>query len=250
MSYYKIQQWFGFFKYKIDHIDICHKGLNIIFSRTPREKLNCPRCGSTSIRLYGAVPRVIRDLSIFNRIVYLLFYQNRIECKKCGVQRERISFVDKHARHTRRFENYIHQLCHVMTISDVSRLFNISWDEVKYIDQKYLSKKYRKPPWKKLHRIGVDEIALKKGHTYLTVVVNLDTGQVVYVGKDRKKETLETFFYKIGPTRCRRIKAIVMDMWSPYISVAKAHLPKAKIVLDRFHIIAGYHRVLDEIRTH
>ena len=135
-----------------------------------------------------------------------------------------------------------------MTISDVSRLFKISWDEVKYIDQKYLTKKYRKPPWKKLRKIGVDEIALKKGHKYLTVVVNLDTGQIVYVGKDRKKESLENFFYQIGTTRCSRIKAIVMDMWSPYISVAKDHLPNAKIVLDKFHIIAGYHRVIDEIR--
>jgi len=135
-----------------------------------------------------------------------------------------------------------------MTISDVSRIFKLSWDEVKNIDMKYLAKRYKRPPLKNLRIIGVDEIALKKGHKYLTIVVNLEKGEVVYVGKGRSQDTLETFFYRLGPTRCRRIKAIAMDMWSPYISAAKNLLPKAKIVFDKFHIISAFGRVVDIIR--
>ena len=248
MSYYKIQQWFGFFKYKIDDIRISYKGLNIIIQRTPKEKLVCPVCKSSKIRFYGAVPRVLRDLSISNRITHILFHQNRIYCSQCGVHRERISFADRHARHTRRFERFIFSLCHYMTISDVSRIFKLSWDEVKNIDMKYLGRRYKRPPFKNLRIIGVDEIALKKGHTYLTIVVNLEKGEVIYVGKGRKQETLETFFYSLGPTRCRRIKAIAMDIWSPYISAAQNLLPKAKIVFDKFHILSSFGRVIDTIR--
>jgi transposase len=137
-----------------------------------------------------------------------------------------------------------------MTIIDVSRALDLSWDEVRYIDQKYLFRKYMKPPWKKLRVIGVDEVALQKGHKYLTIVVNLKTGQIVYAGKDRTKETLITFFRGIGPTRCRRIKGIVMDMWSSYIAAATEYLPKAKLVFDRFHIISAYNKVLDIIRNY
>jgi len=195
---------------------------------------------------------MLRDLSISNRNVHIGFHQNRVYCPRCGVHTERLSFVDPYSHHTRRFEEFIHQLCRFLTITDVTRLFHVTWDEVKRIDQKYLHKRYRnrKKLWKKLSIIGVDEIAVKKGHNYLTVIVNLKTGQVIHIGEDRKKETLEYFFYLIGPRRCRKIKAIVMDMWEPYISAAKELLPKSKIVFDKFHIISSYNKVIDTIRRY
>jgi len=195
---------------------------------------------------------VLRDLSISNRNVYIGVHQNRVYCPRCGVHTERLSFVDSYAHHTRRFEGFIHQLCRFLTITDVTRLFHVTWDEVKRIDQKYLHKRYRdrKKLWRNLRIIGVDEIAIKKGHNYLTVIVNLKTGQVIHIGKDRKKETLEQFFYLLGPTRCRKIDAIVMDMWEPYISAAKKLLPKAQIVFDKFHIISSYNKAIDIIRRH
>ena len=190
MSYYKLQHCFGFFKNKIADIIIMFGGLAIELERTPKEKLVCPRCKSSKIWLWGQEPRVLRDLSISNRSVYVTVIQNRVYCPECGVHNERLSFVDPYAHHTRRFEQFVHQLCRLITLTDVSDLVGLSWDEVKHIDQKYLNKKYKNKNslWKKLRIIGVDEIALKKGHNYLTVVTNLETGQVVYIGKDRKKK--------------------------------------------------------------
>lgn len=252
MSYYKIQQWFGFFNNKIKDIKISYGGLVIELERTPKEKLTCPVCKSSDISLYGSIPRILRDLRISKRRVYLLIHQNRIYCSKCGVHNERLSFVDSYAHHTRRFEKYIHQLCRFLTITDITEIFQLKWDEVKLIDQKYLHKKYkkRKKLWRNLRKIGVDEIAIKKGHKYLTVIVNLDTGQVIHIGKDRKQETLEYFFYLIGPKRCSKIDAIVMDMWKPYISAAKKLLPRAQIVFDKFHIVSSYNKSIEIIRRH
>lgn len=252
MSYNKIQQWFGFFNNKIKNIKISYGGLTIELERTLKKKLKCPVCKSTDISLYGSTPRILRDLTISKRRVYVLLRQSRIYCSNCGVHNERLSFVDPYAHHTRRFERYIHQLCRFLTITEVAELFQLKWDEVKLIDQKYLHKKYKKRNklWRKLRKIGVDEIALKKGHKYLTVIVNLETGQVIHIGKDRKKETLEEFFYLIGPKRCSKINAIVMDMWEPYISAAKKMLPKAQIVFDKFHIISSYNKIINIIRRH
>jgi len=135
-----------------------------------------------------------------------------------------------------------------MTIVDVAQTLKLSWYEVKNIDKKYLTKKYRTPSWKNLRMIGVDEIALSKGHKYLTVVVNLQNGQVIYVGKDRKQISLERFFARLGPHRCRRIKAIALDLWRPYTAAVREFLPKTKIVYDKFHLLAEFSRIIDKIR--
>jgi len=248
MSPNKIQRIFGFYKHKISNITFSSGTIIIEFHRTPKEKLNCPVCKRSNIHLYGKTMRIIRDLPISNRVVFLKIPQNKIYCSRCGIHSEKLSFVDRYARHTRRFEKFVYQLCHFITIADVSKILKLSWDEVKYIDRKYLYNKYRNRPYKKLRILGVDEIALAKGHKYLTIVVNLMNGQVIYVSKGRTQNSLENFFIRLGPHRCRRIKAIAMDIWKPYIAAVRTYLPNAKIVFDKFHILASLSRVIDKIR--
>jgi len=248
MSPSKIQRLFGFYNHKIRDIILSNGSLTIELYRTSRGDLRCPKCKSSDIRLYGENIRTVRDLPVANRIVFLKIHQNKIYCSRCGVLTERFSFLDHYARHTRRFEQLVHTLCHYMTIKDVANTLKLSWHEVKNIDKKYLRKKYLNPSWKNLRILGVDEIALSKGHTYLTVVVNLQNGQVIYVGKDRKQKSLERFFEHLGQHRCRRIKAIAMDLWQPYTAAVRKYLPKAKIVYDKFHLLAEFSRVIDKIR--
>ena len=248
MSPSKIQRIFGFYNHKIKDILLSNESLTIEFHRTSKAALRCPKCKSSNIRLHGKKTRIVRDLPVSNRIVFLKIHQNKIYCSDCGVHTERISFLDHYARHTRRFEQLIHKLCHYMTIKDVANTLKLNWHEVKNIDKKYLAKKYLHPSWKNLRILGVDEIALSKGHKYLTIVVNLENGQVIYVGKDRKQTSLERFFERLGPHRCRRIKAIAMDLWRPYTAAVRKYLPKTKIVYDKFHLLAEFSRVIDKIR--
>jgi transposase len=248
MSPSKIQRLFGFYNHKITDIAFSGASVTIEFARTPRAQLCCPSCKNPQIRLYGTTTRVVRDLSVSNRVVYLKIPQNKIYCSRCGVRTERISFLDTYARHTRRFERFVHTLCRHMTVSDVARVLALSWHEVKHIDKKYLEKQYRIPPWRRLRFLGVDEVAVRTGHRYLTVVVNLCTGQVVYVGKDRKQATLDRFLARIGPHRRHRIKAVAMDLWRPYAAAVGSFLPNAKIVYDKFHLLAAFSRVIDRIR--
>lgn len=248
MSPSKIHRMLGIYNNKIRDIKIENDGIYVYLQRTSKNKLRCPKCKSEAIKLSGVRKRKIRDLYVMKRSVFIIVEQNKIKCERCGVLYERFSFVDLYARHTRRFEKFIHMLCREMTVSKVADIYGLSWDEVKYIDKKYLKKKYDKPKWKKLKNLGVDEIAVKKGHKYLTIVLNLETGEVIYVGKNRKQESLGDFFIKLGPIRCKRIQAIAMDNWTPYIAAAEKHLSKERIVFDKFHLICAYGKTLNEVR--
>lgn len=96
-------------------------------------------------------------------------------------------------------------------------------------------------------RIGVDEVAYQKGHNYLTIVRDIDLGKVIWVGFNRTKETLDTFFKEFGPLKSRAIQVAVIDMWNPYIASVREHTD-ADIVFDKFHISKKVNEALDSVR--
>ena len=237
-GYYRVYFLTSFFKPKKLFIEL----------KTLSEHVRCPRCARSDINFYGIKKRIYRDLSVTNREFYVVYHRQRIKCQHCGVLSEQLSFCDDYSRYTRRFERYVAELCRVLTISDVAKHLNLSWDVVKEIDKKYLAKKYRNPNFKNLRFLATDEISIGKFHKYLTIVLNLETGQILYVGKERKQKTLDDFFKAMGTVRCRRIKAMAMDCWDPYIASATKYIGRNKIVFDKFHIIKNYGEVIDNIR--
>jgi transposase len=90
---------------------------------------------------------------------------------------------------------------------------------------------------------------LRKGHQYLTIVLDYETGRVVHVGKERKARTLIRFFKQLKTRNRKAIEAVIMDMWDPFIKAVKKKLPNAKIVFDLFHVVAAFNRVIDKIRN-
>jgi len=100
-----------------------------------------------------------------------------------------------------------------------------------------------------LRILAVDEIAIRKGHNYLTVVVDFLTGRVVFVGKDRKAKTLKRFFNQLSICQRKKIQAVAMDMWDPFIKAVRDKLPNAKIVFDLFHVVSSFGHVIDKVRN-
>lgn len=244
----KLLRIFGFYKVKLLTSFFKPKKLFIELETVP-EKIICPKCKSKDFIFYGKQERVFRDLSFGTRDQYVIYHRQRIKCSRCGVLSEHLAFADDYSHYTRRFEQYVFSLCRKMTVTDVAKHLQLSWDVVKEIDKKYLKKKYKKPNYKNLRYIAVDEISYGKYHKYLTVVLNLETGQILYVAKKRKQKTLDEFFDQIGKARCRRIKAIAMDCWNPYIASATEHLGISKIVFDKFHLLKNYGQVIDKVRN-
>lgn len=123
----------------------------------------------------------------------------------------------------------------------------MSWNTVKEIDKAYLGKHFGSPRLCDTRYIAIDEFAVSKGQTYKTVVMDLETRQVLYIGDGRDKNTLNDFWKRLHASRAK-VLAVATDMWPPYIGAVTSYLPKAKIVYDRFHIVRNFNRVVDDVR--
>ncbi len=136
-----------------------------------------------------------------------------------------------------------------MTIQDVAQFLGISWDVIKDIQKRYLKKKYGKIKLKNLEYIAIDEIAVKKGHKYLTVVMDLISGHVVFVGDGKGADALKPFWKKLNHSK-PKIRAVAMDMSPAYISAIENHLPKAELVFDHFHVVKMFNDLLSRYRRY
>ncbi|MGI9569161.1 MAG: ISL3 family transposase, partial [Desulfobulbia bacterium] len=144
-------------------------------------------------------------------------------------------------------ERYVIELSRHMTIKDVANHLEVGWDLVKGIQRRYLKKYYSKPRLKDLSRIAVDEISVGKNHKYLTVVLDLLTGAVVFVGDGKGADSLEPFWRRLKRSGAKT-EAVAIDMSPSYISAVTDNLPEATIVFDHFHIIKLFNEKLSDLR--
>jgi transposase len=134
-----------------------------------------------------------------------------------------------------------------MTIRDVARHLNVGWDLIKEIQKRDLLRRYAKPKLKHLRYIAIDEIAVAKGHRYLTVVMDLESGAVVFVGDGKGADALKPFWKRLRPSKAK-IEAVAMDMSKAYWGAVRTHLSKAKIVFDHFHVVKLFNEKLSDLR--
>ena len=208
----------------------------------------CYRCKTVGTIQQHEV-RSIRDLNFATAQMHLRCSYRKIYCRRCGqVVVEDLEFFEPYQRVTTRLARAIHELCKVMTVSDVARHYGLDWKTVKNIDKTFLEERYGQTDYDDLYVLAVDEIAIKKGHRYMTVVLDYLTGRVVWMGAGRKKETLDAFFAGMSETQKQRLEAIAMDMWQPYIASVHEAVGHVKIVFDLFHVVAAFNKVIDKVR--
>src|SRR4051812_21373077 len=208
----------------------------------------CSACGSADVVSRGHVERRFRCLPIGLRPTSLVLPIPRVECRACGVVRQvDVAFADPRRSYTRRFERYVRELSRRMTIRDVAAHLGVGWDLVKDIQKRDLSRRFARPKLKHLRRIAIDEIAVAKGHRYMTVVMDLDSGAVVFVGDGKGADALKPFWKRLRPSGAK-IGAVAMDMSAAYRSAVSAHLKGAVIVFDHFHVIKLFNDKLSDLR--
>jgi transposase len=150
---------------------------------------------------------------------------------------------------TKRLTRYIFELCKIMTVQEVVRHLGLDWKTVKAVDQKFLEEEYGGTDYQGLRILVIDEISIRKGHRYLTVVLDYESGRVVWVGKDRRDRTLRRFFSGMTSRERKYLEAVVMDMWDPYILAIPSKVPHVKIVFDLFHVLSQFNKVIDKVRN-
>jgi transposase len=212
------------------------------------ETYRCSACGSREVISRGQVERRFLSLPIGGRGTTVGFAIPRVECQACELVRQvEISFADARRSYTKSFERYALELSRCMTIRDVAHHLNVGWDLIKDFQKRDLLRRYAKPKLKHLRYIAIDEIAVAKGHRYLTVVMDLESGAVVFVGDGKGADALKPFWKRLRPSKAK-ITAVAMDMSAGYWGAVMNHVPKAKIVFDHFHVIKLFNDRLSDLR--
>jgi transposase len=243
---FRLKDLYNFQSFKFCESFIENDKILIVLKRTNKTGI-CPKCKKRCRFIHKKRTHRIRDLNIVDSITYIEFVKYDIDCK-CGYNGvEKLEFVDMYSRYTKRFEEKVIVLCQKMTIKDVSKEMKISWDTVKNIDKRNAKKHIVDLNIISPKKIGIDEIAYEKGHKYLTIVRDIDIGKVIWIGKSRKKETLNSFFKELGIEKSSQIQIVVCDMWDPYIASIKANT-NASIIFDKFHIAKAINDVVDKVR--
>ena len=253
MSGLSIAPYFPFARMKVvdqqPHMGLDVPGIVIRLEPDGRCRPLCHECGRPGQIHSHGLRRFIRDLNFGPAQTFLRIEYRRVWCPACQHARvERLDFADSGKRITHRLARLVYDLCKVMTVEDVARHLGLNPKTVKAVDKHFLQQEYGQTNCEGLRIIAIDEIAVRKGHRYMTVVLDYETGRVVWMGEGRNKDTLDAFFAEMSDERKQAIKAVALDMWEPYINRVQHHCPQAKIVFDLFHLVKSFGDVIDAVR--
>jgi len=196
-------------------------------------------------------PRRFEFIPIWGSPVFFLYFMRRVNCGTCGVRVEEVPWGQGKKQLTKVYMQYLANWATVLSWQEVARRFHTSWEKV-FNSVEYVVN------WGLKHRslegitaVGVDEVAWKKRHKYLTLVYQINSGSVrlLWVGRERTQKTFNSFFDMIGEERVRLIEYVCSDMWKAYLKVIKTRIPQAVHILDRFHIVANLNKALDKVRA-
>lgn len=172
----------------------------------------------------------------------------RVDCRACGqVRTEQVPWARPRARLTRDMEDLIAWLAQRTDKTSICRLLRVSWETVQGVVVRVVADHLDDARLDDVFNIGVDEISYKRGHQYLTVIANHDTGRVLHVAKGRNQAALQSFFDMLGPERCAKVKAISMDMATIWRDPCAKSIPQAALCFDPFHVIRWANLALDAV---
>ena len=191
-----------------------------------------------------------RDLSCGDARIYLEAEVRRVNCKECGkVKREKLPWLANNPFYTKRFSCYVGRKCRAMTVKDVAKELKLDWHAVKALDKEYMQEQLRRNPAAAPRSIGIDEISLRKGHTYRIVVSDLERGKPIwYGGEDRSEASMDIFYEWLGPEKAKKIELAVMDMWKAFTKSTRNNALGAAILYDKFHVMRHLGDALDKVR--
>ena len=208
----------------------------------------CPSFNARSIVKNGYRLRDFVGLPIGGKRVTIRMKVQRYKCKECNFdQQEKISFATNSCSYTHRFAKYVVDLLRGMTLQDMSNHLGVSWNTVKEIHSSYLKRHYSLPSLDGVENIGIDEFAVRKGHVYKTIVVDLDRGRIIYISDGKGSEALKKFWRKVKHKNIK-IKHVATDLSAAFIASVMENCSDAVHVFDHFHVVKLMNEKLDNIR--
>ena len=245
----KILGWPGYTVYR-DEIDEKAKTLKLwVRRKRGNRRLICSGCGRRITDLADITEREVRDLACFQYRTTVVIELYRVRCPDCGLKIEKVDQLPSKAPFSKRFEEAVGEACESASARRVAKQFGLAESTVRAIDLRYLDRWNAQRTKPALRQMGVDEIYLGKTTKFVTVVSNLETGEPLWFGRERKKETLDEFFRtQLSGGQRRRIEAACVDMWEPYKASIQEWSPNCAMVYDKFHIMQHVNQAVDEVR--
>lgn len=210
----------------------------------------CSGCGRKGPG-YDRLPvRRFEFVPLWGMAVYFLYALRRVDCPRCGVTVEATPWCQGKQQHTRTYQWFLAQWARRLSWQETARLFRTSWQSVFQAVRHAVLWGLVHDVWHNVHTLGVDEIAWRKGHSYLTLVYQLDEGRkrLLWVSQDRETKTLEKFFRLLGEAASGQVRFVCSDMWQAYLTVIAERARQAVHVLDRFHVMRLINKAIDEVR--
>jgi len=210
----------------------------------------CPECGKRRNIYDRQPPRLFEYLPVWTFKVFFRYPPRRVNCPDHGVKVEALPWSYGKERTTFAYQVYLARWAKRLSWKEVAHIFETSWDTVFRAVAFVVDYGLTHRILADVTEIGVDEIAVFKGHKYLTLVYQLNAGvrRLLWCGQERRAKTLLRFFRQFGKERSTQIKFVCSDMWAPYLKVIAKKAPQALNILDRFHIMRKFNEAIDEIR--
>ncbi len=239
------------FVYEGAKLDEATKTIEVHIRPRRGSKPRCSGCSRSAARYDRLPARRFEFIPMWGFTVLFLYTMRRVQCCACGVKVEQVPWaIGKHTL-THAYMLYLAHWARKLSWQETARSFHTSWEKVRHAVEYVVE-------WGLAHRqlgairaIGVDEIQYGRGHTYLTLVYQIEAGcvRLLWVGKERTAESFEKFFTVIGKEVAEQIEFVCSDMWKPYLSLIAKHCTNALNILDRFHVVAKMNLALDDVRA-
>lgn len=237
--------------WQVTEVELKSSGGEVIVHVKPKTGSThcCPTCGEESPG-YDSRTRRWRHLDTCQYKTILVAEVPRVRCKEHGVVTVSVPWAEPGSGFTFLFEALVIDWLKEASISAVSRLMGLSWNAIDGIMQRAVERGLSRREVRSIPRIGVDETAFKKRHDYITVVSDQEEGTVLFVGDDRKKATLKSWYEELTDEQREAIESVSMDMWPAFINATLESLPgaKEKIAFDKFHVAKYLGEAVDKVR--
>jgi len=250
MSTLSITPYFRYYRVKILNL-VNYPNQNfatLIIAPNQRFQPICRHCRKPVKMIHSNHIRTIWDLPVAITMIALTYHYRKLRCTSCVIRVESQDFVDPNLRVTRRLAQYIADLCRMMTVKEVANHLGLDWTTVIEIDKQALKRQFEAINSQAIRILAIDEISIRRGHRYLTVVMEYLSGRDHWKGPCRSQETLDQFFRAIPETARAGIEAVAMDKWLANINKVSDWCPQAKNVFELNHDNNEYNKVIDPNR--
>lgn len=211
----------------------------------------CVGCGCRGTTYDRLAPRRFEFVPLWGLAVYFVYRMRRVDCRRCGVKVERVPWGEGRCHLTKTYRWFLAAWAKRLSWQEVATVFHTSWQSVfrSVRHAVYWGAVHRE--WGKIAAIGIDEIAWRKGHKYLTLVYQIDDGckRLLWIGRERTEDSLRRFFRLLPQNVAGGIQFVCSDLWKPYLKVIAEYAGQAVHVLDRFHLMTHFSKAIDEIRA-